>query len=59
MTMGQGALLEPDSFLIKGEEMPAHSWWGGNPAMEIDDQLPRIHRNRNDNNWGAALIGGR
>ena len=31
-TMGDGAVLAPDSFLMKGEEVPPHERWGGNPA---------------------------
>jgi non-ribosomal peptide synthetase-like protein len=31
-TMGDGTVLAPDSFLMKGEEVPAHARWGGNPA---------------------------
>jgi non-ribosomal peptide synthetase-like protein len=31
-TMGDGAVLAPDSFLMKGEEVPTHARWGGNPA---------------------------
>jgi non-ribosomal peptide synthetase-like protein len=31
-TMGDDAVLAPDSFLMKGEEVPAHARWGGNPA---------------------------
>ncbi|MFD1518018.1 Pls/PosA family non-ribosomal peptide synthetase [Pseudonocardia yunnanensis] len=34
-TMGDGAVLEPDSFLMKGEEVPPHERWGGNPARKI------------------------
>jgi non-ribosomal peptide synthetase-like protein len=37
VTMGDGAVLAPDSFLMKGEEMPQHARWGGNPAREIRD----------------------
>jgi hypothetical protein len=33
-TMGDGAELAPDSFLMKGEEVPRHARWGGNPAGE-------------------------
>jgi non-ribosomal peptide synthetase-like protein len=33
-TMGDGAVLAPDSFLMKGEEAPAHSRWAGNPAAD-------------------------
>jgi len=35
VTMGDGAVLAPDSFLMKGEEVPPHAHWGGNPAREI------------------------
>ncbi|MFF4753756.1 Pls/PosA family non-ribosomal peptide synthetase [Streptomyces sp. NPDC002514] len=35
VTMGDGALLAPDSFLMKGEEVPAHAQWGGNPAADL------------------------
>ncbi|MGI5459007.1 Pls/PosA family non-ribosomal peptide synthetase [Streptomyces sp. CA-249302] len=33
VSMGDGAVLAPDSFLMKGEEMPSGSHWGGNPAV--------------------------
>ncbi|MFJ8929043.1 Pls/PosA family non-ribosomal peptide synthetase [Streptomyces sp. NPDC102364] len=32
--MGDGAVLAPDSFLMKGEQMPEGADWGGNPAVE-------------------------
>ena len=35
VTMGDGAALAADSFLMKGEEVPAHARWGGNPAKEM------------------------
>jgi non-ribosomal peptide synthetase-like protein len=35
VTMGERAVLAPDSFLMKGEEIPARARWGGNPAREI------------------------
>ncbi|MER7396549.1 Pls/PosA family non-ribosomal peptide synthetase [Streptomyces sp. NPDC000151] len=35
VTLGDGATLAPDSFLMKGEEVPAHARWGGNPAHEM------------------------
>jgi len=43
VTMGDGAVLEPDSFLMKGEEIPPHARWGGNPAREVrhDQYQPR------------------
>jgi non-ribosomal peptide synthetase-like protein len=34
-TIGDGAVLAPDSFLMKGEEVPPHADWGGNPAREL------------------------
>ncbi|MFG2474999.1 Pls/PosA family non-ribosomal peptide synthetase [Streptomyces fagopyri] len=34
VTMGDGAVLAPDSFLMKGEEVPPSAHWGGNPAVE-------------------------
>jgi non-ribosomal peptide synthetase-like protein len=35
VTMGDGAQLAPDSFLMKGEEVPPRAQWGGNPAREM------------------------
>ncbi|MGW7052600.1 Pls/PosA family non-ribosomal peptide synthetase [Streptomyces sp. NPDC054887] len=37
VTMGEGAVLATDSFLMKGEDMPPHARWGGNPAAESRD----------------------
>lgn len=34
VTMGDGAVLAADSFLMKGEEVPPFARWGGNPATE-------------------------
>ncbi|HKS48249.1 MAG TPA: Pls/PosA family non-ribosomal peptide synthetase [Amycolatopsis sp.] len=36
VTMGDGAVLGPGSFLMKGEEIPAHARWAGNPARNIE-----------------------
>ncbi len=33
--VGEGAVLAPDSFLMKGEDVPGHALWGGNPAAEL------------------------
>ncbi|QYN21518.1 Pls/PosA family non-ribosomal peptide synthetase [Amycolatopsis sp. DSM 110486] len=41
-SMGDGASLTADSFLMKGEEVPPHAWWGGNPASEIRAQDSRV-----------------
>jgi non-ribosomal peptide synthetase-like protein len=35
VTVGDGAVIAPDSFLMKGEEVPPHEYWGGNPAQEM------------------------
>jgi hypothetical protein len=37
VTIADGAALAPDSFLMKGEEIPSHAQWGGNPAREMPD----------------------
>jgi non-ribosomal peptide synthetase-like protein len=35
VTLGDGAVLAADSFLMKGEEVPPQARWGGNPATEM------------------------
>jgi non-ribosomal peptide synthetase-like protein len=35
VTMGDGAVLVTDSFLMKGEEMPPNAVWGGTPAKQM------------------------
>ncbi len=35
MTMGDGAVLDADSFLMKGEQLAPGTRWQGNPATEI------------------------
>ena len=35
VTMGDGSVLAADSFLMKGEDVPARTRWGGNPAREM------------------------
>ncbi|MFJ3307561.1 Pls/PosA family non-ribosomal peptide synthetase [Streptomyces sp. NPDC086549] len=35
VTIGDGAVLAPDSFLMKGEEVPPHARWAGNPARDM------------------------
>jgi non-ribosomal peptide synthetase-like protein len=42
VTMGDGVDLAPDSFLMKGEEVPPRARWGGNPAREIRDEHPAV-----------------
>ncbi|GGK03725.1 peptide synthetase [Pilimelia anulata] len=36
VTMGDGVRLGPDSFLMKGEQVPAGAHWEGNPASRAD-----------------------
>jgi non-ribosomal peptide synthetase-like protein len=38
VTIGDGAELTTDCFLMKGEQVPAGARWGGNPAREIRDR---------------------
>jgi non-ribosomal peptide synthetase-like protein len=40
VTIGDGAVLEADSFLMKGEEIPPNGRWGGNPASELPARTP-------------------
>ncbi|MBA2950455.1 Pls/PosA family non-ribosomal peptide synthetase [Streptomyces himalayensis] len=40
VTMGESAVLAPDSFLMKGEEVPQHAHWGGNPATQTHHTSP-------------------
>ena len=40
VTIGDGAELTTDCFLMKGEQVTAGARWGGNPAHEISDRQP-------------------
>ncbi|MEV7725427.1 Pls/PosA family non-ribosomal peptide synthetase [Streptomyces sp. NPDC087917] len=35
VTFEDGAVLDPDSFLMKGETVPPYAHWGGNPARQL------------------------
>ncbi|RZT85585.1 non-ribosomal peptide synthetase-like protein [Pseudonocardia sediminis] len=35
ITLGDDTVIEADSFVMKGEEVPAGETWGGNPAREL------------------------
>ncbi|MEU6665329.1 Pls/PosA family non-ribosomal peptide synthetase [Streptomyces sp. NPDC046727] len=37
VTLGDGSVLAPDSFLMKGEEVPPNAHWGGNPAVDMPE----------------------
>jgi 2,3-diaminopropionate biosynthesis protein SbnA len=59
VTMGEGAVLAADSFLMKGEEVPAHALWGGNPATRICAQPPDPRVRATGVVDGAVLVRGR
>ncbi|MGH3900158.1 MAG: hypothetical protein ACRDTA_18340 [Pseudonocardiaceae bacterium] len=40
VTMGHGAILDADAFLMKGEQIAPHAQWRGNPAHEIRSLAP-------------------
>jgi non-ribosomal peptide synthetase-like protein len=58
VTMGDGAVLAADSFLMKGEEMPANAQWGGNPAKKMREHSAdlQVRRITIDNNYAAELV---
>jgi non-ribosomal peptide synthetase-like protein len=37
VTMHEGAVLDADAFLMKGQQVPAYTRWRGNPAAETRD----------------------
>ncbi len=39
VTIGDGAVLAADSFLMKGEQVPAEEYWAGNPAQPAEPFL--------------------
>ena len=48
VTIGDGAELTTDCFLIKGEQVPAGARWGGNPARELQSPAALTVRQRRD-----------
>ncbi|WP_351225848.1 Pls/PosA family non-ribosomal peptide synthetase [Streptomyces sp. NPDC002133] len=54
VTMGDGAVLAPDSFLMKGEEVPAHARWGGNPATE--SEVPSVNSLHPDSSEATVAV---
>ncbi len=57
VTMGEGAVLAPDSFLMKGEEIPQRARWGGNPAKEIRNDPAGVRRDSCDIR-GSVVVSG-
>jgi non-ribosomal peptide synthetase-like protein len=58
VTMGDGAVLVTGSFLMKGEEVPPHELWAGNPAKKPHEQPGDLHARRTgiDDNPAAVLV---
>ncbi|GAA5110584.1 Pls/PosA family non-ribosomal peptide synthetase [Pseudonocardia adelaidensis] len=60
VSMGDGAVLAADSFLMKGEEVPVGARWGGNPAKKMREQSAdlQVRRISIDDNCAAVLVRG-
>jgi non-ribosomal peptide synthetase-like protein len=56
VTVGDGAVLAPDSFLMKGEDVPPHARWGGNPAVEMADVRDRRAGRETGSRIGPILV---
>ena len=56
VVMGDGAVLAADSFLMKGEEVPAQALWGGNPARRMRRHAADLRVRRIDRRDGAVLV---
>ncbi|WP_217168121.1 Pls/PosA family non-ribosomal peptide synthetase [Streptomyces sp. AC512_CC834] len=48
VTVGDGAVLAADVFLMKGETVPEHARWTGNPARPVSDGNDGIDGNDGD-----------
>jgi hypothetical protein len=57
VTIGDGVVIDPDSFLMKGEEVPPYEHWGGNPATEMRVPAARNVRQDRDERRSPALAG--
>ncbi|MGR6973523.1 Pls/PosA family non-ribosomal peptide synthetase [Streptomyces cynarae] len=57
VTMGDGAVLATSSFLMKGEEMPPHALWGGNPAKKMREQSADLSGVRDQPSSGPRRSG--
>jgi non-ribosomal peptide synthetase-like protein len=59
-TMGDGAVLATDSFLMKGEEMPPNALWGGNPAKTMRERSVdlQVRKVSVDENRATVLVCG-
>jgi non-ribosomal peptide synthetase-like protein len=60
VTMGDGAVLGPDAFLMKGEDVPSCAVWAGNPARNLRGDRAAsqlVNRIGNDNRTQAMARG--
>ena len=55
VTIGDGAELTTDCFLMKGEQVPAGARWGGNPASEMRVPTAFMVGHDHDESRSAAL----
>jgi non-ribosomal peptide synthetase-like protein len=55
VTMGDNSVLAADSFLMKGEEVPPNSRWGGNPAREMPEAPVPVQPRTGADDRGPAL----
>ena len=60
VTMGDGGVLAAHSFLMKGEEMPPHALWAGNPATKMREHSGDLQARKIsiDGNCAAVLVRG-
>jgi non-ribosomal peptide synthetase-like protein len=57
VTMGDGAVLAPDAFLMKGEDVPPHTRWAGNPARDLrDDRVANAQVGRGGKDIGSEAL---
>ncbi|MCU1671307.1 MAG: nrps4 [Blastococcus sp.] len=59
VTMSDGAVLGPGSFLMKGEEVPPQARWSGNPATEIPADRPTVPVRSVSNGNSVATLAAR
>jgi non-ribosomal peptide synthetase-like protein len=57
VTMGDRSVLASDSFLMKGEEVPAEALWGGNPAKKMREHSVDMRIRRISRRDGGVLVG--
>ncbi|GAA2900065.1 hypothetical protein GCM10010472_67880 [Pseudonocardia halophobica] len=42
VSVGDAVEIEPDTFVMKGEEVPAGAHWGGNPAQDLGEAVAAV-----------------